>query len=94
MTFSPVDKRWLLSDTYPDSNTNERLLILYDVQNGIRYEVGSFYTDPNLKKENRCDLHPRWSRDGTLACIDSVHEAERQMYVVDLSSILARSQTP
>jgi hypothetical protein len=91
MTFSPVDKRWLLSDTYPDSNTNERLLILYDAQDGIRYDVGSFYTDPDLKKENRCDLHPRWSRDGRLACIDSVHEAERQMYIVDLGSIVGRS---
>ena len=88
MTFSPTNRNFLLSDTYPDSNTNERLLILFDVARGIRYDVGSFYTDPKLKKENRCDLHPRWSRDGRLACIDSVHESERQMYIVDLSSII------
>ena len=88
MTFSPANKNFLLSDTYPDSKTNERLLILFDVGRGIRYDVGSFFTDPKLKKENRCDLHPRWSRDGRLACIDSVHESERQMYIVDLSSII------
>ena len=90
MTFSPADQRWLLSDTYPDSTTNERLLILYDCRDGIRYDIGSFYTDPGLSKENRCDLHPRWSRDGRTACIDSVHEHERQMYLVDLSSIIGR----
>lgn len=30
MTYSPVDKRWLLTDTYPDPVTNERVLILFD----------------------------------------------------------------
>lgn len=88
MTYSPVDQRWLLSDTYPDRDTNERVLILYDAQKNRRYDIGSFYTDPSLSKENRCDLHPRWSRAGRTACIDSYHERERQMYLVDLSSIV------
>ena len=87
MTYSPVNKRWLLSDTYPDSDTNERILFLFDVDNQVRYDLGSFFTDPALKKENRCDLHPRWSRDGKQICIDSVHESERQMYVIDVSEI-------
>jgi len=91
MTFSPVNGRWLLSDTYPDPGTHERTLFLYDMKTGIRHDVGSFYADPGLSKENRCDLHPRWSRDGTQACIDSVHEGDRQMYVVDLSSIVGSS---
>ncbi|MBW7831631.1 MAG: hypothetical protein H3C29_00295 [Simplicispira suum] len=88
MSFSPVDARWLLSDTYPDASTNERTLFLYDTQQNIRHDIGSFYADPNLKKENRCDLHPRWSRDGKSVCIDSVHEKERQMYVIDVSQIV------
>lgn len=87
MTYSPVNQRWLLSDTYPDSQTNERILFLYDVEKQVRHDLGSFYTDPDLKKENRCDLHPRWSRDGKLVCIDSVHESERQMYVIDVSGL-------
>jgi len=32
-------------------------------------------------------LHPRWNRDGLAVCIDSVHEGERQMYVIDVSQI-------
>jgi hypothetical protein len=88
MTYS-VDGKWLLSDTYPDSISNERLLILYDVVNNQRYDVGSFYTDPNLGKPNRCDLHPRWNPDSRQVCIDSVHEQVRQMYLIDVSSLTA-----
>jgi hypothetical protein len=88
MTFSPVDKRWLLSDTYPDSTTNQRILFLFDIENNVRHVLGSFYTDPDFRIENRCDLHPRWSRDGSLVCIDSVHESQRQMYIIDVSEIV------
>lgn len=88
MTFSPVSTRWMLSDTYPDDSTYERFLFLFDMQTGERRNLGSFYATPDLSKENRCDLHPRWSRDGKQVCIDSVHEDQRQMYVLDVSSIV------
>ncbi len=90
MSFSPTNKRWLLSDTYPDDSTHERILFLFDVIENKKIDIGSFYADPGLKKENRCDLHPRWNRDGTKVCIDSVHEHQRQMYEIDVSSIVAR----
>lgn len=88
MSFSPTNKRWLLSDTYPDDLTHERILFLFDVIENKKIDIGSFYADPKLKKENRCDLHPRWNRDGTKVCIDSVHENERQMYEIDVSTIV------
>jgi len=88
MTFSPVSTRWMLSDTYPDDQTHERFLFLFDMQTGERRNLGSFYATPDLSKENRCDLHPRWSRDGRQVCIDSVHEDQRQMYILDVSSIV------
>jgi hypothetical protein len=88
MTFSPVSTRWLLSDTYPDDRTHERFLFLFDMQTGKRRNLGSFYAAPELSKENRCDLHPRWSRDGRQVCIDSVHEHQRQMNVLDVSAIV------
>ncbi|MNK48396.1 hypothetical protein D3C87_672250 [compost metagenome] len=88
MTFSPVNTRWLLSDTYPDARTHERVLFLFDMATGRRHDLGSFYASPALSKENRCDLHPRWRRDGLQVCIDSVHESQRQMYIVDVSGIV------
>lgn len=91
MSYSPVDPRWLVSDTYPDPETSERILFLFDIGTGRRHDLGSFYADPRLRKENRCDLHPRWSRDGRAICIDSVHEFERQVYVVDVAALTAPS---
>jgi hypothetical protein len=67
---------------------DHRLLILYDTKAKRRYDIGRFYTDPALGKVNRCDLHPRWNRSGDAICIDSVHEGERQMYVVDVSELV------
>ena len=89
MSYSPTDPQWLLTDTYPDDATQERTLLLYNVATGRRHDLGRFYADPRLGKENRCDLHPRWRRDGKMICIDSVHENERQMYLVDVSGITA-----
>lgn len=87
MSYSPVDQRWLLTDTYPDSETNIRKLLIFDTQEEIVYEIGEFYT-PDLKKENRCDLHPRWHPSGMKVCIDSVHEGKRQMYLIDVSTLV------
>ncbi|GGI27287.1 MULTISPECIES: hypothetical protein [Bradyrhizobium] len=88
MSYSPVNMRWLLSDTYPHSETNLRDLFLFDANNEVRLDLGSFYTDPTLAKENRCDLHPRWSRDGKCVCIDSYHERRRRMYTIDVSALV------
>lgn len=88
MSFSPANQRWLLSDTYPDDRSHERELFIYDMSTGRRHSLGHFYADPGLGKENRCDLHPRWSRDGRQICIDSVHEHQRQMYVIDVSALV------
>ncbi|MEH3087084.1 MAG: hypothetical protein PGN26_11260 [Xylophilus ampelinus] len=88
MSFSPTDPRWLLSDTYPDERSHLRYLFLYDMRTGRRHNLGRFFAEPSLGKENRCDLHPRWSRNGRQVCIDSVHEGQRQMYVLDVSAIV------
>lgn len=89
MTYSP-DQAWMISDTYPDKHTNIRKLFLYHLATGRRVDVADLMTDPTLGKENRCDLHPRWHPDGGSVCIDSVHEGERQLYVVDLGEALMR----
>jgi len=86
-SFSP-DGRWMLSDTYPDA-THHRTLFLFHMESGERVDIGRFLSPP-MKWEIRCDLHPRWNRDGTAVCIDSVHEGARRMYVIDVSEITAR----
>lgn len=52
--------------------------------------LGKFYLSPEHKGEYRCDLHPRWSRDGKYICIDSMHIGDkRQMYLLDVSGLVA-----
>ncbi|MCD6289491.1 MAG: hypothetical protein J7M34_03235 [Anaerolineae bacterium] len=87
-SYSP-DRRWILTDAYPTPDHPERTLILYRPDTNTRIDIGRFYSPPELAGEIRCDLHPRWSRDGKQVCIDSAHEGERQMYVIDVSSIVA-----
>jgi hypothetical protein len=82
-SYSP-DRRWILTDTYPDRN-RFRALMLYDPKQRRRVDIGRFFAPKELDGEIRCDLHPRWSRDGRLVCIDSVHEGSRQVYIIDLS---------
>ena len=84
MTYSQ-DGRWLLSDTYPDAHTNDRILFVYDCKHNRRIDIASLYTPPDLGKHNRCDLHPRWSPNNKHICIDSVHQGKRQMYVIDVN---------
>jgi hypothetical protein len=86
-SYSPdEERRWILNDTLPDED-DHRELYLYDTRTQRRTDLGRFYSPPELMADFRCDLHPRWSRDGRQVCIDSSHERSRQLYVVDLGGI-------
>lgn len=80
-------RRWILTDTYPDEE-RMRTLILYCVEDNKRVDVGRFFAPEELDGEIRCDLHPRWRRDGLKVSFDSAHEGTRQMYVIDVSDIV------
>jgi len=93
-TYSP-DRRWILTDTYPDPVSSKRSLLLYEPDSNTRVDIGCFHSPAAGPKEDRCDLHPRWSRDGQSVCIDSMHEGGRQMYIIDVSSVVTPvGQTP
>jgi hypothetical protein len=86
-TFSP-DGRWVLNDTYPDAH-QKRTLMLVRFEDGRRFDIARTLSPKSRWwGEIRCDLHPRWSRDGRQVCIDSVHDGTRQMYLVDVSPIV------
>lgn len=86
-SFSP-DREWVLNDTYPD-RFDMRTLMLYHPETGRRIDLERLYS-PKDKwwGEIRCDLHPRWSRDGKQICIDSVHSGQRQMYIADIGDFI------
>ena len=80
---------WILNDTYPIGDERFQHLYLYHVVTGRREPLGSFAPPPEYKGEWRCDLHPRFSPDGRMVVIDSVHTGDgRQMFLLDISSIV------
>lgn len=85
-SYSP-DKRWIITDTYPDKG-RMRYLMLYDtLKNGVMI-LGKFFSPWKYDGYYRCDLHPRWSPDGTKISIDSTHEGFRYSYIIDISEIV------
>jgi len=74
---------WLVSDSYPDRG--HRPLYLYHPQRRRRVDIARLRSPAAYAGEWRCDLHPRFSRNGSSVVIDSVHEGRgRQMYLVDV----------
>jgi hypothetical protein len=85
-SYSP-DRKWILNDTYPDKGRLQWLM-LFKVATGRRYDLNQFPSPKQYAGAWRCDLHPRWNRDGTRVCIDGCHDAQRQVYVLDVSEIV------
>lgn len=85
-TYSP-DGQWIVTDTYPDQDRMQHLM-LYRPSDGRLLPLGQFYMPPELQGSMRCDLHPRWSRDGRSLCIDSAHSGRRQMILLDIGTLL------
>ncbi len=87
--YSP-DGRWFVTDTYPD-RARMRRLFLCPADGGESVEVGSFFSPWRYDGAARCDLHPRWDREGRRVSIDSAHEGSRATYVIDVSRLAAGS---
>ena len=71
----------ILTDTYPDKYRNQHLYF-YDIQNEVKKKIAYFYSPTKFTGEFRCDLHPRFSHDGSKICIDSPHTGKRQMIIL------------
>ncbi len=81
------DAEWIVTDSYPN-RVRKRSLTLYHLGTERVVPLGEFLAPFGFDGSKRCDHHPRWSRDGELVSIDSVHEGVRRSYVVDVSSLV------
>ncbi len=91
-SYSP-DRNFILYDGYhpPDC----RRLQLYDLRKKAVITLATVYNGNHnhlASTDIRCDLHPRWNRDGTAVSFDSVHEGHRHVYWMDLKGIVTRNQ--
>ncbi len=87
---------WIISDTYVING--EQHLFLYHRPTKIFVPpVRLKSTTENVSNftgEYRVDLHPRFSRDGRIICIDATHEGlSRQMYTMNIGDILDHPPT-
>ena len=82
LIFSPDGKK-MLADTYPLESTQS--LAMVNTENGEYQILGKFrHAMPDsYPVDVRCDLHPRWSADGSLITVDSIHSGERQIYMLE-----------
>lgn len=85
-SFSP-DKKWLITDTYPDKSRKQKL-ILVNLSRQKPYIIGEFFSPLKFENETRCDLHPRWSPDGNSINIDSVFEGKRNSYLINIEKVI------
>jgi hypothetical protein len=87
-SYSP-DGSMVLTDTYADHRGMQRLLLV-DAREELR-ELGRFHSPINIRVrhhgEAKCDLHPRWDRQGRYVCFDSAHSGTRALYVMDLGAV-------
>ncbi len=81
-SYSP-DGKLVVTDTYPDRARIASVKIMDgDNVNVIARVFAPFRYD----NDTRCDLHPRWSRDGNYICFDSVFEGHRGLYIVPIKT--------
>ena len=38
--------------------------------------------------EVHCDLHPRWSRDGRVITVDTIHNGRRRIYAFETGQVI------
>ena len=89
-SYSP-DGRLVVADTYPNRNRMALIKVLNEDMNIV---VARVFAPFKYDNDTRCDLHPRWSRDGKKICFDSIFEGHRGLYYVDVSGIkFAHSET-
>jgi hypothetical protein len=78
---------WMVSDTYPDVFRQQHPF-LYHLPGGEIYALAHMHSPESYQGSDRCDNHPRISRDGRKIVVDSAMQGGRQMYMFEIGEIL------
>ncbi len=74
------DGKWVVTDTYPD-NQRDQYLFLYRTVDQKLFRVDKLYSPFKYFNENRCDLHPRLSKDNQYILVDNTSKGLRTVNI-------------
>lgn len=78
----------VVTDTYPD---RRRIQSLY-VMTGKRVKrIARVFSPFKYGGDTRCDLHPRWSKDGKRICFDASFGGKRSVCVADVENVFKQN---
>lgn len=85
-SYCPTDNHLVVTDSYPNRArvADVKLLKDTDPEGKEMKVIAKVFAPFKYDNDTRCDLHPRWKRDGSAVCFDSVFEGHRGLYVVNL----------
>ena len=81
------NERYIVTDSYPDYTCNSKLILIDRQKNDVRL-LGRFYSGKPYQGTKRCDLHPRFDKEGKALTIDTVCEGVRKVYHINLDAII------
>lgn len=82
-SYCPVDSDLVVFDTYPDRARVQEVKIAKD-KDSEPQTIAKVFAPFKYDNDTRCDLHPRWSRDGKKICFDSTFDGRKGLYVIIL----------
>lgn len=84
-SYSP-DRSIVVTDSYPNRRRIQDIKVLSDTkEDGI--VVAEVLAPFKYDNNTRCDLHPRWSRNGKMICFDGCFYGHRSLCVVESNGI-------
>ena len=85
-SYCPMDNHLVVTDSYPNSVRVAGIKLLRDddPEGKLSKEIARVFAPFRYDNDTRCDLHPRWSRDGQKVCFDACFEGFRGLYYVSL----------
>ena len=84
---NPTDNDLVVTDSYPNRKRISTIRILRDVSQDEGKVIARVFTPFKYDNDTRCDLHPRWKRDGKAICFDGAFEGHRGLYIVNIDKV-------
>jgi hypothetical protein len=74
---------FIVTDTYPNKKRVQTIYLCHKNPERVT-TIGHVFASFKYDNDTRCDLHPRFNRDGSQICFDGTFEGKRKVYIIDL----------